>query len=609
MSAGTSAICTPAMFVLWTFSFIWPWLLAVLAFLLLLSGLDDFIPVLICALGRLRSAGPQHSHTNLDADAVERRIAIFVPCWKESEVIEGMVRNNLARIRYRNFDFFLGVYPNDQPTCDAALDVAASFPNVHVAVCPGAGPTSKADCLNAIYNGMRTFEAGNGVRFDTIVLHDAEDVIHADALNVINQQRTRHAMVQVPVLPLPTPPAEFTHGIYCDEFSEFQIIDMRARQCSGSFVPSNGVGTGFARDVLEALAAQRGGMIFDPSSLTEDYEIGVQIHAASYSQIFCPLQRGPRGIIATREYFPRKLRSAIRQRTRWITGIALQTWERHGWQGSWRTKYWFWRDRKGLLTNPLSLLTNVLFLAGLTDWLVSRLVHRPWAFAVSNAWVVELCLFTLCLQVFRLLLRSLCVGRIFGVGMGLTVTLRCLYANYINCAASLGAVTKYAISRLRRTTLRWDKTDHAYPVRAAQDPHRLNLEEVLVSRGYLSQESAETVRLLLPEGAELADFLLTNQLVGEDDLCRALSLQSGLPWSDVNVTQVKPEVLRSVPLAVQDRFRVIPFRVSAGRLHLAATRVPETHVFETLNRFTQLAIQFEIVTSANYAQLRALLTS
>ena len=36
-------------------------------------------------------------------------------------------------------------------------------------------------------------------------------------------------MVQVPVLPLPTPFAELTHGVYCDEFAEFQNIDMHAK--------------------------------------------------------------------------------------------------------------------------------------------------------------------------------------------------------------------------------------------------------------------------------------------------------------------------------------------------------------------------------------------
>ena len=68
--------------------------------------------------------------------------------------------------------------------------------------------------------------------------------------------------------------------------------------------------------------------------------------------------------MATREYFPRKFRAAVRQRTRWITGIALQSWQRHGWRDTRTQLYWFWRDRKGLVDNLAAPLSNVLFLYG-----------------------------------------------------------------------------------------------------------------------------------------------------------------------------------------------------------------------------------------------------
>lgn len=398
---------------------------------------------------------------------IERRIAIFVPCWQESQVIGEMVRQNAARIRYRNYDMFIGVYPNDQATCDAAFDAAASLPNIHVCVSDRPGPTSKADCLNSIYLGMQSCERASCIRFDTIVLHDAEDVIHAEALNVLNLYRRKYAMVQIPVLPLPTGPGELTHGIYCDEFAEFQLIDMLARQYSGSFVPSNGVGTGFARNVLETLAVQRGGLLFDASSLTEDYDIGLQIHYAGFAQTFFPVRARKRRFIATREFFPRKWRSAIRQRTRWITGIALQSWERHGWRGSWGTRYWFWRDRKGLITNPLSLLTNLFFLVGVTDWMIAQITHRPWSFSVTSAPVLELCCATTALQVLHISVRALCVTRVFGFGMGATVPLRCFHANFVNCAASLNALKNYIRAKSGGQSLRWDKTDHAYPTAVA----------------------------------------------------------------------------------------------------------------------------------------------
>ncbi len=376
-----------------------PGLLGFLAAILLFSGIDDFIPVLICLVHRMFGAKKAETAGAEDPEVSERRIAIFVPCWMEYGVIANMVRHNLSVIKYRNFDIFLGVYPNDEKTSAVAEELSRCYRNVHVAVCARPGPTSKADCLNNIFARMMSVEAERDCYFDTVVLHDAEDLVHPDALATINRERARHAMVQIPVLPLPTRFTEFTHAIYCDEFAEFQTIDMRARGFSGSFIPSNGVGTGFARYILDRLGEERG-IIFDPVSLTEDYEIGVYIHRAGYPQTFVPLQFTNGDTVATREYFPRKMRSAIRQRTRWVTGIALQGWARDGWRGSLRVKYWFWRDRKGVITNPLGLLTNILFVFGVVDFAESAAQHRAWAFATSNPIVVELCLLTFTLAVF-----------------------------------------------------------------------------------------------------------------------------------------------------------------------------------------------------------------
>ncbi len=582
----------------------WPWCLGLLSSLLLLSGLDDFVPVLICAWYRFRGQPADHSACPPAKD--ERPIAIFVPCWKESEVIGRMVRHNLAAIRYRNFEFFLGVYPNDAATIAAASELAANFRNVHAALCPHAGPTSKADCLNWIYKGMEIWEEQKGIRFDTIVLHDAEDLIHPDALAVINTARASHAMVQIPVLPLATRFHQVTHAVYCDEFAEFQTIDMPARQFSRSFIPSNGVGTGFSREILELLAGEREKLIFDPASLTEDYEIGIYIHRAGRAQFFAELKAGERGFIATREYFPGKVPSAIRQRTRWITGIVFQSWERDGWRGSWMTRYWFWRDRKGLLANPLSLLTNLLFLAGLADWAVSALKHRPWAFAVSNPAVVVLCWSTLLVQCFRLALRTLCVARIFGVTFALGVPMRLLHCNFINCCASFGAMWRYAHARWRRHPLVWLKTEHAYPARDALGIHRRDLAEILVASGSISEEALGLAQAQKPADVDLTDFLLANGLVSDNELCQALGLHSGVTSVHIDAATINSRVLRSLPAHVQRRFQIVPFRVQAGRLFVAGTRAPSVAALEELRSFAALPIEFQLVTKENYEKLRGL---
>src|ERR1035438_4851738 len=46
----------------------------------------------------------------------QQRLALFIPCWMESGVIEQMLDHNLEIIDYQNYDVFLGVYPNDAQT-------------------------------------------------------------------------------------------------------------------------------------------------------------------------------------------------------------------------------------------------------------------------------------------------------------------------------------------------------------------------------------------------------------------------------------------------------------------------------------------------------------
>jgi adsorption protein B len=590
----------------------WIYAFGTLAVALLISGLDDLIPLAIVLGHHIRSlwSGVPPGRTYIDPP--ESRIAIFVPCWKESGVIGNMVRHNLSAIRYRNFDIFLGAYPNDEPTVAVAAQLSETFANVHAAICPSPGPTSKADCLNSIYHGMLLFEQEKGVRFATVVLHDAEDLIHPDALALINRERTSYDMVQVPVLPLPTPFFEATHGVYCDEFSEFQSIDMHARQYSGSFVPSNGVGTGFAREILERLAGERG-QVFDAESLTEDYEIGVYIHDHGYRQFFAPLVRGENGFVATREYFPRTANTAIRQRTRWVTGIALQCWQRRGWRGSLRTRYWFWRDRKGLIANPLSLLTNLLFLCGLVDLGLSAMQHRPWMFAVDNARVMVLCGFTMSLQCVRIGLRMLCVGRIFGPLFAMGVPMRTFHGNLLNCFASLRATWRFFLAKRDKRKLVWQKTEHAYPTHASLAEHRRDFDEVVVNCGFIGQEDlADAKRRMADRDANpgdynLGDYLFAEGLISDDDLCRAISLFSGVAEGHFDAGAVKKGVRRSLPAHLTSRFEIVPVEVNDGRLIVAGKQVLAPGALEIIRSFTSLAVDFHLTTRQNYSELRELL--
>ena len=305
-----------------------------LALWILISGLDDLFIALVSLKAR-RDPFPWPSARELES-AEQRRIAIFVPLWHEHRVIGQMLDRNLASLDYSNFTVFVGVYPNDTQTMRAVSEAAARDIAHPTRRSPPRGPTSKGDCLNWIYRRMLDFEALRGVRFQVVITHDAEDLIHPESLRLINWFSRDYQMIQIPVLALPTRVREFTHGLYCDEFAEYQSKDIPVRRRLGGFLPGNGVGTGFDRGSRwSTWPPTRHGRIFDPDCLTEDYENGFRLHEMGCRQLFVPLRFGAAGLVATREYFPRHFRAAIRQRSRWVAGISLQGWEQHGWRAPW----------------------------------------------------------------------------------------------------------------------------------------------------------------------------------------------------------------------------------------------------------------------------------
>lgn len=583
--------------------------LAPLACWILLSGADDVFLDLVCLFTWLANRSifrrvDQQAEEAEVLSAPQKRCAIFVPCWHEDTVITQMVMNNLSRVTYSNFDFFLGVYPNDLPTTQEAAALAQRFPRVHVAMCPHDGPTSKADCLNWIYQRMMDFEREHGCRFDIVMTHDAEDVIHPSALHWINYYIDAYDMVQVPVLPLPTPWSDFTHGVYCDEFAEFQTKDMPGRQILGGFIPSNGVGTGFSRWALDKLAEDRG-RIFQPECLTEDYENGLRLHLLGCPQLFMPIRMRDGDPVATREYFPRTCRMAIRQRTRWMTGIALQTWERHGWRGGIGTVYWLWRDRKGLIGNPVSMITLLMFAYGSVTWCQSVTTGSPWGLAGAAdgpvmGWLLSI---TSALQFVHLGVRAWCTARIYGWRFAALVPLRAMFANYINFRATAGAIRRYAASRWFHRPLVWLKTAHTYPTGQA-DATPATLAEILITGGLLQASDLEAAAAAKPPEIALHEYLLSRGMLEETRLYEMLSILVRIPLTRIESRRIRRRVARALPRHVMERWRVVPFQVSGGHLFVASPDPPGKPLLEQLQRFTRLALRFHLITPANFERLR-----
>ena len=575
------------------------WLVAIsvpIVIYLIVSGLDDLAVDVIWWWRRIFHPAVPLTTAQLE-EVVHKNIAIFVPLWHEHEVVERMLAHNCATVQYSQYTFFIGVYPNDTATREAVGRAAGRFNNVRLACLPHDGPTSKADCLNWIYQYMLLDEEASGACYDIVLTHDAEDIIHPQALRWVNRYiADGFDFVQIPVLALKTPLLALTHGIYCDEFVELHTRDMTVRTAMGAFVPSAGVGTGYSRAALQALAEHDSNHIFIPGCLTEDYENGLRLHQLGFRQAFVPIVKGADGtFVATREYFPQRFWPSVRQRTRWVTGIALQSWERNGWRGSWKTRYWFWRDRKGLINGPLGLLTTCLFVLVLI-W-PARGVDFP-----EN--LRTLFLTTAALGVYRTVFRMGCVRRVYGPAMAAMVPVRIVWSNWINGLATLRAVWKYVSARRLGEALSWTKTTHEYPSSAALAGQALRIGELLVQSCAVDRETVEHVASSgSGGGGRLGEQLIRLGVISEQQLYEALGLQQQLPVLATGTLTVPMNVARALPLRFVREWRVMPFAINEDGLQLCTPEPPSREFSLLLRRHTRLAPRFHLVTPSRFAEL------
>jgi adsorption protein B len=544
-----------------------------------------------------------------------------VPCWHEAAVIEDMLDTNLTAVGYHNYDVWLGVYPNDPETIARVTAAAARFPRIRHVVCPRDGPTTKADCLNAIYTGICAHEDAAGRRYEILLQHDAEDLVHPRALEAVRDACARVDMVQIPVFPLPTPLYRLTHGVYCDEFAEFHLKELFVRARLGGFVPSAGVGTAYRREAIEKLCEAGGGQPFAIDSLTEDYITGLQLRRLNCSQTllhaWCappdkpqrsrrPIRRGSSELVATRAYFPFGLRAAIRQRSRWLTGNALQAWAAFGWRAGPGQLYWLWRDRKALIGSPASALANLLFLYGLARWfsLPATLRWNLEDWASGHTPLAAVLMANLAILAWRQSVRGLCSLRIYGFAHACATPLRAPWGNFLNVCATARALALFARSKALRRPLAWTKTDHDYPGREGSFADRQLLGKILVSMEVVSTAEIETALQQRLHGEQLGECLMRRGRIREEHLYQALALQAGLPFLRLDpgaVEELAQRYLRHAACGGE----AVPFAVKQGPTVWVAVKTPPPEALRRrLERACQLPLRYGMVSASNFAALQ-----
>lgn len=562
----------------------------------------------------------------------EKRIALFVPAWQESEVITEMVTHNLANIEYKNYDFFIGVYPNDKPTVKKTNRLVRKYPGVYKSEVPHPGPTCKADCLNWLYQKMKLVEETENKIYDIIIMHDSEDIIHPQSFKLVNYLMPRYKMVQIPVFSLEVPWNYFTAGTYCDEFAEHHIKNLAVREQLNGFIPSAGVGTAFSRTALDTIAESKRNMIFNTDSLTEDYEIGLKFSQFNFKQILprraIRIKRQWNGFtasliptfikkvfshknefIATREYFPNQAKAAIKQKSRWILGIIFQGWEQIRWNASGINRIFLYIDRKGIYSNLASFLANLLFFFGLfyiAAYYIFGLQQGLERFFPPSGFVWYVIIFNTFVMFERISIKVYASSTLYGFRFALLSILRIPWLNFINFFAMARAIYRYTYHKYTGTRMTWDKTQHIFPDRDVMKVYRKRLGELLLENRIISQTQLEkALSIQQKEGLRLGEILVRMDLVTEKSLGELLSTQYNLEIN--NKVDFDASLVSKVPSDILALFEAIPVSLEDSVLTLGVREPLNEETVENIELATHYDVRQQVLPNGEYYRLKDLI--
>jgi adsorption protein B len=600
-------------------------LLFVVAFIFVISGIDDLVvDVVYFVRNMYRSLFIWKRYKPITEQQLlsipEQAIAVMIPAWNESAVIFTMVNNTITTLNYSNYHIFIGTYPNDLDTQREVARLREIHDNIHCIVCRDPGPTSKADCLNWIYLGIRDFEKQHNLEFPIFVMEDAEDIVHPYTIKLFNYLIPRKNMVQLPVVPFePQHWYQLTRAHYMDEFAENHHKNMVIREVFGRGIPCAGVGCGFSRHALERLAKDNEQhLVFKLGSLTEDYEMGMRLRAIGVDKaifVKLPISRTITGksfitgkakevekkeLVSIRNVFPLTFSAAVRQKSRWIAGIALQGWENLGWKGDLLTKYVLFKDRKALLTSQVNILGYVVIAFVLAYYVAELLYpdayHYP-PLVEEGSLLWKMILITTIFLCLRLLVRMYCVFRYYNLKRAILSVLNFVWGNLINFAATNRALFMFSRYLITGKWIKWDHTNHVAPSEEELMAFRQRIGDMLVEKKIISFEQLEgAISEQQQSGRLLGDILMHKGLVSEDELIQTLGMQLRISTREIDPYLTPLELLRMLPRELAVRYSVFPVELKNNKLIVAASSMPRREDLSTIEAATGIAVELCLTT-------------
>jgi len=424
----------------------------------------------------------------------------------------------------------------------------------------------------------------------------------------------KNELIQIPVYPFERSWLNFTCMHYLDEFAELHGKDVVVREALAGQVPSAGVGTCFSRKAVLTLLADGNGIAFDAQSLTEDYDIGIRLKAKGLKEIFVRfpviLDHSKKAyarllfgqgieasnVICVREYFPDTVATAVRQKSRWITGIVFQGYKTHKWTKNPVLNYFLFRDRKGIVTNFISLIATAIFIQLAILWLYQNIWPDPYHFLSifeSSPWLMNLLWLNLLLMLNRICQRIFFVSSYYGLIQGLLSIPRLFWGNYINFMANLRAL-KQVIAQGDAHRVAWDKTTHDFPTIGAENKERRKLGQILLEHQVVTEAQLETALLHKERGIKIGSALVHDGIINSTELADAVAIQAGVSRENIDAYVITKELIEKVPAAIAQHYAILPVRLEEATLILASESALDPISLAAISRKLKCPIRYFI---------------
>lgn len=357
-------------------------------------------------------------------------VALLIPAHNEGIVIENTLRA-MVRLEYKGkLDIYVLDDRSKDDTAEIAKEFAAVFSRVHYIPVPDGSPSGKSRVLNY---GLSISDS------DYFIVFDADNEPEPDALDklVRTAETTNNAAGAVGYVKTKNRSANALTTMIALEFQVFQLLMQCGRWKVFKLGSLAGTNMLLRRSALEEIGG------YDVFALAEDAEMTVRLTAKGYLLPVVPTSR-------TWEQEPERVKTFIKQRTRWLTGNIYLLEKSLRDLAHWKGKTFFLSLQHVMtyLVFVLVLLfSDIFFVMGISGYELPNM-GAP----LLILWFMSYIVYTSQLLSALVVDRNVTLKNVFFVLI--------MYFTYAQLfiILLLRSFTVYAWSRLRGKTIAWDKT-------------------------------------------------------------------------------------------------------------------------------------------------------